>query len=70
MVTNGYGHSDDKNLKLAESHEGIDGVNSFFVCSYEFRKVKSYFNNFLVGVVKNGLGHLSHGTLKSAVSQK
>ena len=33
-------------------------------------KAKSYFNNFLVVVVKNGFAHLGLGTLKSAVLQK
>ena len=33
-------------------------------------KAKSYFNNFLVVLVKNGHGLLGPGTLKSAVLQR
>ena len=33
-------------------------------------KAKSYFNNFLVVVFKNGCGFLGVGTLKSAVLQE
>ena len=32
-------------------------------------KAKSFFNNFLMMVVKNGCAHLGLGTLKSAVLQ-
>ena len=39
-----------------------------FSCWYEFRKAKSRFNDFWVGVVKNGHGGLVDETLKSVVS--
>ena len=32
----------------------------------KFRKAKSYFSDFWVGLVKNGCDHLVHETLKSA----
>ena len=32
-------HSDRKTLKLAVSHEVINGINWFLVCWYKFRKV-------------------------------
>ena len=41
-------------------------MNWFFVCWCKFKNTKSYFNDFLVGLVKNGYGHLVHDTLKSA----
>ena len=53
-------------LKLAGSQEEIDRVNLVFACFYKFRKAKGYFDNFYVGVVKNGDGPLGHGILKSA----
>ena len=34
------------------------------------KKAENIFNNYWVGMVKNGLGLLGHGTLKSAVSQE
>ena len=49
----------------------ISRVNSWneliFSCWCKFRKAKSYFNEFWVGVIKNGLGHLVCETLKYAV---
>ena len=42
----------------------------FFACRYNFRKAKSYFNSFWVGMVKNRQGLTDHGTLKSSVSHK
>ena len=38
----------------------------FFACWYKFMKAKSYFNDFRMGVVKNGLGLWSDRTVKSA----
>ena len=52
--------------KLAVSQEWINGMNWFFGWWCKFKKVKSYFNDFLVGLVRNGHGHLVHDTLKSA----
>ena len=40
---------------------------NFFACWCKFKKAKSYFNDSRMGMVKNGLGHLVHETLKSAV---
>ena len=42
--------------------------NEQMECWCKFRKVKSYFNYFLVSVVKNGNSPQTHETLKSAVS--
>ena len=43
-----------------------DSMNwtDFFACSYKFRKAKSYFNNYLVVMVKNGEGLIDHRTAK------
>ena len=48
MVKNGY------DQKLAVSQLWIDGVKGFFAYWSKFRKAKSYFNNFWVGMAKNG----------------
>ena len=45
-------------LKLAVSQYKIDEIYWFFGCWYKFRKAKSYFNEFWVGMVKNGHGLL------------
>ena len=51
-------------------YSGLTGLNWFMVCWWEFREVKSYFNNFWVVVIQNACGILlGHGTLKSAASQ-
>ena len=42
----------------------------FFAQWYKFRKVKSYFNNYWVDIVKNGQGLIDHGTFQSGVSDK
>ena len=68
MVKNGCGQSDHVTLKLTVSQKLEDGINWFFACWYKFGKAKSWFNDFGVGVVKNGHGLLVHETLKSAVS--
>ena len=41
-------------LKLAVSQEGVDEINWFFARWSEFRKAKSYFRDFWMGVVNNG----------------
>ena len=41
--------------KLALCQRGMNELNWFLVCWYKFRKAKSYCNNFLLVVVKNGL---------------
>ena len=43
---------------------------AIFSCWYKFEEAKSYVNNFLVGVVKNGHSQSGHGILKLAVSQE
>ena len=45
-----------------------DGIMRFFSCLYDFGKAKSWFNNFLVDLVKNGYDFLVIQALKSAVS--
>ena len=45
----------------------MEGMDWFFAYWYKFREVKSYFNDFRVGAVKNGHGLLVYETLKSAV---
>ena len=67
-VKNGCGQSSHGTPKLTVSQEKIDGMNWFFACSYKFRKAKSYLNDFRMGMVKNGHGHLVYETFKSAVS--
>ena len=57
-------------IKYAVSQEWIDEMNWFFACSYKFRKAKSYFDNYWVGMVRNGQGLLDLETLKSGVSHK
>ena len=49
-------------LNLNISQEWTDGRNWFSVFCYKFRKSKSWFNDFWVGVVKNGHGLLVHET--------
>ena len=39
-----------------------------FACWYKVRKAKTYFNNYWMGMVKNGQGLLDYETLKSGVS--
>ena len=56
-----------RTLKFAVSQEWIDEMSWFFACWYKFRKAKSYFNNYWVGMVKNEQGLINYGTLKSVV---
>lgn len=57
-----------KTLKLTLSQEWLDGINCLFACLCKFRKRRSYFNDFWVGMVtKNGHGFFVYETLKSAV---
>ena len=44
-------------------------MNWFFACCYKFRKVKSYLNDFRMGMVKNGHGHLVCEALKSVLKE-
>ena len=66
LVRNGCGQSGHRTLKLTVSQEWIDAMNWFLACWCKFKKAKIYFNDFWVGLVKNGHGHLVHETLKSA----
>ena len=68
MVKNGCAQSGRGTLKFTVSQIWADGINWFFACWYKFRKAKSWFIDFWVGMVKNGDGLLVHETLKSAVS--
>ena len=54
------GQCGHRTLKLALSQEWIDGMKWFSACLCKFKKAKSYFNDFWVGLVKNGGGHLVH----------
>ena len=45
-------------------------IGLIFANWYKFMKAKSYFNNYWVGVVKNGRGLKDCGTLKPGVSHK
>lgn len=65
---NRCGHSGPRTLNLAVSRKEIDKINWVFVCCYKFRKVKIYFDNFCLGVVKNVRGHIDHRTVKLVVS--
>ena len=50
MVKIECGQSGCRTLKLTVSQK--QGINWFFGCLYKFRKAKSWFNEFWVGVVK------------------
>ena len=64
VVKNGRGLLGLWTLKSVVSQERMAEVSWFF----ESRKAKSYFNNYLAGMLKNGGGLIDHGTLKSGVS--
>ena len=57
-------------LKYAVSQVWIDEFGWFFACWYKFWKAKSYFNNYWMGMVKNGEGLIDHGTFKLSASHK
>ena len=65
MIKNGFGQSGLWALNLTLSPEWTDDINWFFACWHKFRKSKSWFNDFRVGMVKHGQGFLVHETLKS-----
>ena len=57
--------------KSVKYRDFLHGFSMFLQFAGEigsFRKGKSCFNDFWVGMVKNGHGYLIHETLKSAVS--
>ena len=64
VVRNGPG------LLGLETQEWIDEMSWFFACWYNFKKAKSYFNSYWVGIIKNGWGLIDHGTLKSGIFLK
>ena len=68
MVQNGSDQSSHRTLKLTVSQEMNRWNKLIFAFWGKFRKTKSYFNYFCVGVTKGGCGHLVHATLKSAVT--
>ena len=55
-------------LDCAISRESTDEMTWFFACWCKFRKAKICFNNYWVGMLKNGWGLII--TLKSDVSHK
>ena len=69
MVRIGRGQSGHRTLKLTVSQKWIDGMNWYFARWCKFT-LQSYFNYFLVGVIRNGHGNLNHETLKSAASKE
>ena len=68
MVKNGYGQSDHGTLKLTVFQKWTDKITDFLHAGRNSKKTKSWFNDFWVGVVKNGQGMLVHETIKSAAS--
>ena len=71
VVKNGRGIlSGHWTLKYVASQGWIDVKIWFFACCYKFRKAENYFNNYWVGMVKNGWDFLIHETLKSGVFPK
>ena len=67
MVKNGHGPCYPGTLRSAVSQEPIDQI---LACWYKFKKAKSYFNNYWLGMIKNRWGFRDHGTLKLGVSHK
>ena len=70
VVKNGCGLFGIVTLKSAVSQEWIDEISWLLPYWYKFRKAKSHFDNYWVGIVKNWWGLIDHGTLKSGVSHK
>ena len=68
LIKNGCHQPGHRILKLPVSQKQKVGINQFSTCWYKFRRAKSYSNNYLVVVVKNGFGLLGHGNLKFTVS--
>ena len=69
MVKNGRGQSGHRTLKLTLSQKLTDGRNWYFACLCEFKKGKSYFNDFWVGMTRNECGYLGHETFRSIASK-
>ena len=70
VVINGRGLLGLWTLKSAVSQEWIDELGWFFACWYKFMKAKSYFNNYWMGVVKNGQSVKDRRILKPGISHK
>ena len=70
MVKNGCGQFGDGAVKLTISQKWRDGINWFFLhAGTNSEKLNSsWFNDFWMGMVKNGHSLLVHETLKSAGS--
>ena len=60
VVENGCGLLDQGTLKSAISQEWFDEMSWFFACWYKFGKAKCWFNNYWVGMLKNGWDLLDH----------
>ena len=67
MVKNGCSHSVLKTLKMSRKNEWNKLIFGVLI---QIQETESYFNIFLVVVVKNVRGLLGLGTLISAVSQE
>ena len=57
-------------MSIYPDWEWIDEMSWLFACWYKFRKAKCHFNNYWVGMLKNGWNLLDHKTQKSGVSHK
>ena len=57
-------------LQSTISLEQICEIAWFFACWYKFNQIKSWLQNFWMGVVKNGCSQSGHDTLKLTVSQE
>ena len=68
VIKNGHGYLGLRTLKFTVSQEWIDELGLFFACWYKRMKVKSYLNNYWVGVVKNEWGLKDRGTLNPGIS--
>ena len=61
VVKSGHGLLGHEALKSALSQKWIDEMSWFFAGWYKFGTAKSYFNNYWVGMVKNGWGLIDMG---------
>ena len=68
MVRNGHSQSWDSEIGCISKIN--DGMNCYFASWCRFKKAKNCFDDFWVGMVRYGCGHLVHETLKSAVSKE
>ena len=70
VIKNGCGLFVPVTLKSAVCQEWTDEMRWFFACWYKFRIFTSYFDNYWVGIVKNGWDLIDHSPFKSGVSHK